>query len=63
MAEEKRMKVEFEYVDDDGPMWVTYPLGATEEKPISPENEQILRAIQVHRLRELLKRHPLRPNT
>jgi hypothetical protein len=63
MAEEKRMKVEFEYVDDDSPVWVTYPLGATEEKPLSPENERILRAIQIQRLRELLKRHPPRPST
>jgi hypothetical protein len=62
MAENRR-KMEFEYEDEDGPEWVTYPPGTFKEKPLSPEKERILRAIQTHRLRELLKRHPLRPNT
>jgi hypothetical protein len=61
MAENRRM--EFEYEGDDGPDWVTYPPGTFKEKPISPENERLLRAIEIYELRELLKRYPLRPNT
>ena len=57
------MKVEYEYEGDEGPNWVTYPPGSFEEKPLSPENERILRAIRIQRLRELLKRYPLRPST
>ena len=61
MAETRKM--DFEYEDDDGPEWVTYPPGTFKERPLSPEKERILREIKIHRLRELLKRHPLRPNT
>ena len=61
MAENR--KTEFEYDDDDSPNWVTYPPGTFKEQPISPEKERILREIKIHRLRELLKRRPPRPNT
>ena len=61
MAENRKM--EFEYEGDDGPNWVTYPPGSFPEKPLSPEKERILREIKIHRLRELLKRYPLRPST
>jgi hypothetical protein len=60
---EKRRKMEFEYVDDGAPIWVTYPPGSFKERPISPEKERILRAIEIQELRELLKRHPPRPRT
>ena len=57
------MKMEFEYEGDGGPNWVPYPPGTFKEKPLSPEKERILRAIQIQRLRELVKRYPPRPST
>jgi hypothetical protein len=60
MEERKRMG-KYEYYDD-GPIWVRYPPG-TFNKPLSPEKERILRAIEIQELRELMKRHPPRPNT
>jgi hypothetical protein len=53
--------MEFEYEDDDSPNWVTYPPGTFKERPLSPEKERLLREIEIAELRELLKRHPLRP--
>jgi hypothetical protein len=61
MAKRKKpTRMEFEVVHGHGPMFVQRTF---EEKPLSPENERILRAIQTKRLRELLKRHPPRPST
>jgi hypothetical protein len=62
MAENRR-KMKFEYEDDDSPNWVTYPPGTFKERPLSPEKERIVRALEIQELRELLKRHPPRPST
>jgi hypothetical protein len=48
----------YEYYDD-GPIWVKYP----PRKPLSPEKQRLLRALEIQELRELMKRHPPRPNT
>jgi hypothetical protein len=50
----------YEYYDD-GPIWVKYPPG-TFNRPLSPKNQRILRALEIAELRELMKRHPPRPN-